>query len=57
MTTKHVTGLDAEGKVVEELEQAVIIIEQTLDEAGNLVSETIGRAEGADLPPVVSKPD
>jgi len=37
-------GLDAHGKVVEKLEDAVVVIETELDGEGRLVRETVYRA-------------
>jgi hypothetical protein len=39
-------GLDAQGKVVERLEDAVMVIETEFDEEGKLVRETFYEAEG-----------
>lgn len=53
--TKTVIGLNAEGKVVEKLDDAVVMHEIELDKDDKLVSSTIHVATGKDLPPVISE--
>lgn len=53
MVVKMVSGFDERGKVIEDLDQAVLIIEAKFDEEGNLIEETFLRKEGyPDVMPV-----
>jgi ribosomal protein L22 len=49
-------GLDAQGKVMEKLEDAVVVVETVWDEKGRLLRETVYRAKGKADSPIHNKP-